>query len=355
MSGKRKRKQRRKDPQKWWDAWKRTQRKDPQIWMDAVWDLRRQLGDHCRTSKPDKLRFQTGRLIENLLKRIEAAGEDRLIHPERLIVPMFCCYWFITTFRFGYDEPRRLHREEMKAVGLQASSRSFCRSLARRFAKNPLATVDELLLRLGSIVSWIEAQESFSMWLSFKGNRAFWLGGHRDERARAFQAWILATWMTNLGIYEYQRKGRRVRGMRLWEGLGVGTNDKGVPWNPGQWANILEQAARLAKKGYDNCTPLEQWVWWCYPVFQRYRWSAREVQDAASFRNFADKSSWEVIEKNDPDFRRYWITRGLRFTGRKTNRRSPPLAEFVRGIAMPTVDDARGVVVWRQTSLTKKN
>jgi hypothetical protein len=112
--------------------------------------------------------------------------------------------------------------------------------------------------------------------------------------------------------------------MRLWEGLGVGTNDKGVPWSPRDWANILEQAARIAEKGNNDCIPLEQWVWWCYPVFSRYGWSAREVQDAAR-RRFADKDSLKVIEKHEEDFRRYWMTRGLRFVGRKTNRKKPPL------------------------------
>lgn len=311
--------------------------------MDAVWDLRHQLGAHCRDSKPDKLRFQDGRLTEALWERVKAAGgEDRLIDSERLFVLIFCCYWFITTFRFGYEEPRRLHCEEMKAVGLQASPRLFCRSLARRLEKNWLATVEELLLRLESIVSWIEAQESFSMWLSFKGNRAFWLADDRGERARAFQASMLARLMSHLGAYEYAFKRRQVRAVRLWEGFGVGTNHKGVPWNPGQWVKILEQAARLAKKGYDNCTPLEQWVWWCYPIFSRYGWNAREVSESASVRGFDEA----IFDKGVDDFRRHWMTRGLRFAGRKTNRSSPPLAEFVRGIAVPALDNVRGIVVW---------
>ena len=134
--------------------------------------------------------------------------------------------------------------------------------------------------------------------------------------------------------------------MHLWEGLGVGTNYKGVPWSSRQWANILERAARLAEKEHNNCTLLEQWVWWYYPVFRRYGWSAREVQDAASFRKFADEDSWKVIEKPEADFRRYWITRGLRFAGRKTNRTNPPLAEFVKHVSVPSPDNVRGVPIW---------
>jgi hypothetical protein len=343
MSGKSKRKQGRRDAPE-------LRVESQEIWRNALDDLRRQHSDQCRTSKPDKLRFQDGRLTDNLWERVKtAAGEDQL----QRVVWMLRCYWFITTFRLGYDEPRRLHCEEMKAVGQQDSPRSFCLSLARRLAKNPLATVKELWFRVNSIASWMEAQESFSMWLAFKDNRAFWQASDLGAMKRAFQAWILATGMTHLGVYEYEFKGRRVRGMRLWEGLGVGTDDKGVPWSPRQWANILKQAARVAEKGSNNCTPLEQWVWWCYPVFHRYGWGAREVRDAASFRRFTDEDSLKVIKKPEVRFRRYWMTRGLRFAGRKTKRRSPPLAEFVRDIAVPSLDNMRGVVGW--FPLRKKN
>jgi hypothetical protein len=40
--------------------------------VDAVCDLRCQLADHYRNSKPDKLRFQDGRLTDNLWKRVKA-------------------------------------------------------------------------------------------------------------------------------------------------------------------------------------------------------------------------------------------------------------------------------------------
>src|SRR4029453_15517450 len=113
MSDKRKnRKQRRKDPGTWWDwplarSGRRPggkERKDPRIWMEAVWDLRRGLGEHCRDGEPDKLRFQHGRLAEALGERVKAAvgesGDCGIIDPAELIVTLFCCYWFITTFRF---------------------------------------------------------------------------------------------------------------------------------------------------------------------------------------------------------------------------------------------------------------
>src|SRR2546423_11725176 len=40
------------------------------IWWDALCDLRSQLAAHCRGSEPDKLRFQTRRLLKNLTDRL---------------------------------------------------------------------------------------------------------------------------------------------------------------------------------------------------------------------------------------------------------------------------------------------
>jgi hypothetical protein len=68
MNGKRKRKQRRKDAPKLRDRLAYDQR----IWVDAVCDLRCQLADHYRNSKPAKLRFQDGRLTDNLWERVKA-------------------------------------------------------------------------------------------------------------------------------------------------------------------------------------------------------------------------------------------------------------------------------------------
>jgi len=70
------------------------------------------------------------------------------------------------------------------------------------------------------------------------------------------------------------------------------------------------------------------------------------VLNAASHRGIDFEKEKAGIDKLII-FQKYWITRGLRFAGRKTNRSSPPLAEFVRGIAVPTLDTVRGVVVFR--------
>ena len=317
-------------------------RQPQRTWIEAVEGVRLGLSAHVRDSKRDELRFQDGRLEWNLWEVVKKeAGEDWV---ERIAM-LLRCYWVISTVSLGYDEPLRLHCEEMRAAGLQKSPRIFCRLFARRFASGAREAIDafgkELVARIESIAAWMEAQESFSQWLAFKEDRVFWQGNPR-ERLRAFQARILASWTTYLGIYEYEHKGRRIRGMRLWEGLGMGTNEEGVPWSGREWANILKRAARIAEGVREGCTQLDQWVWWCYPVFSRYGWNSREVRDVARAR-FGDKARKEV-----EDFRRYWMSRGLRFDwGKKSSREKGELGDFVAAVRVPGLEVVRGVVTWR--------
>jgi hypothetical protein len=323
------------------------------IWRDALSDLRDELVDHCLKATPDQLQFQTGRLFKNLKRRIETAGRDRL-------KTMTLCYRFVTdrSLDLGYDEPRRLHFEEMDALRAEqpiSKGKGYRpltpaqQEIADRLIRGRLSKLKRhleskpgkesiVLMLLRSIAWWMEAQESFSMWLSFRHHRAGWRGD-LDQRARAIQASILATALTRLYVYEY--KGRQTRGVRLWEGLGVGTNYKGDVWNQRQWANILGQAARLAEKGEADCTALERWLWWCYPVFRRYGWNIREVQQAAKTRGFTPAE--EMYEAN---FRRYLLTRGIAVRGRRTKRESPPLAEFVQELEPPVSAAVRGLPIW---------
>ena len=314
-----------------------------EIWRDALSDLRDQLADDCLKKEPDQLQFQTGLLFENLKRRIETAGKDRL-------KTMDLCYRFVTdrSLDLGYDEPRRLHFEEINALEAEPiSKRKGYRPLtptqqeiADRLKRDRLSKLKEsiFLAPLRSIANWMEAQESFSMWLSFNNNRAVWRGDP-DARAQATQAYILATALSYMRVYEF--KGRRIKGVRLWEGQGVGANYKGDVWTSEQWANILAQAARLAGKGEAHCSPLEKWVWWCYPVFHRHGWNAREVRKAA-LAHFHQQVAIPEAEK----FRRHWMNLGLRFAGRRTSREDPPLAEFVRHISVPDPDKVRGVPIW---------
>jgi hypothetical protein len=191
------------------------------------------------------------------------------------------------------------------------------------------------------MASWMEAQESLSLWLVFRDLRQAWRG-NVDERAHAIQACILSQ-LPQKFLTKTKHRGRERIGAHLPPQRGVGANYENKPWNVGQWKNILEQAARLTEKRYD-CTELEKWVWWCYPVFRRYKWNTREVLNAASGRaiNFErEKPGIDELIK----FQKYWIRRGLRFAGRKQkHNRTPPLADFVRHIVLPDRDKMWGSI-----------
>jgi hypothetical protein len=162
---------------------------------------------------------------------------------------------------------------------------------------------------------------------------------------------MLADLPKSLSVTEI--RGKDVKGAHVWKGLGLGASHGNVPWNPRQWASILSQAGRLALKP-DTCTPLEYWVWWCYPVFARYEWNTREVLDAACQREFTE---WPDGIDQLTKFRRHWMSCGLRFPGKKQKRdRTPPLAEFVEKISLPDSGnkELHGVPVWSRY-VTKKN
>jgi hypothetical protein len=285
------------------------------VWWEALCDFRNELHEHVEEAKKDQLRFQTGRLFRSLIKRIkaEATGKDQW-------VAMLYCYHFVTGIsrHLGYDEARRLHGEEMATKGL-SSPRSFC--------SRPVSDLDELTFRVSSMASWMEAQESLLLWLVFKDLRPAWRG-NRDERPRAIQACYLAK-LPRRCLVKTTHRGRELISARFPEGVCVGTNYEGRPWTDREWQNILEQAARLTEKRYD-CTEFERWLWWCYPVFRRYGWNTREVQEAAMGRGFT--LATELYETN---FRRRLMSMGLRISGRKQKQdRTPPLAEFVEHVVL---------------------
>jgi hypothetical protein len=306
-----------------------------QIWWDALLDLRSQLKNHCLTAKPGQLRFQDGRLFENLKTRIRAAGKA----PVRT---MMHCYWLVTkaSCRLGYEEPRRLHLEEMNAVQTEFMvSKYEC----DRFETLKLPVADSLqrrvlLMALESIAWWMEAQESFNTWLAFNHHRAAYRNRNPEARLHALEAAKIAR-LPDLAR-EMEIPGKyTVFELSIWLGRKYGQRE---------WVRILEQAARFAEKGQESCTELEQWIWWCYPIFWRYGWSAREVQEAAVARGFSEAG------RDEDNFRKCWIDRGLRFRGRKIYR-VPPLANLVSHLSPPdaTYNPAR-VPIWSATAYEKK-
>ena len=295
------------------------------IWQHALYDLYSQLGEECRTAKPDKLRFQNDRLFDSLQTRIR---KSQGYHVHVLID----CYLLAANPNAsadGYREARRLYWEEL---------------LALTIAPPDFDNLPEVSKHLRMLASWVEAQHSFDAWLSLHEDGTFWGAlqtGDVNAIARATQAGRLARLPSRLVHVESYR--RTIHGARIQAGEGVGANAEGTPWSRRQWANILKRAAALAEKAPSKCEMMEQWVWWCYPIFRRYGWNARQVLEAGCERGFTGP----LVDKGVAAFARHWITRGLRFVGGKTKLdKTPRLAEFVRGLTIPKLDETRGVRVW---------
>jgi hypothetical protein len=232
----------------------------------------------------------------------------------------------------GYEEMRRLHGEEMAARGLR-SAVEFCSSVVE--------SLDELLLRVRSIASWMEAHEAFSLWLVFKELRGAWRGDI-SARARTLQALYLSQ-LPQKFLIDTKHRGRELLTARFSEGVRIGTDYGNRPWTEGQWRNILRQAAGLVGKRY-GCTELELWVWWAYPVFRRYGWNTRQVLGVASERGMDFEKEKAGIDQLMV-FQKYWIRRGLRFAGGKQRQDSaPPLWEFVKQVVLPETGKMWGPV-----------
>jgi hypothetical protein len=252
-----------------------------ETWLEALHHFENELHEHVEGAKKDQLRFQTGRLFRSLIKRIkrESTGKDEW-------VLMFACYQFVTdpSRHLGYNEARRLHGEEIEARGLP-SARSFCSPPFPRLDEHIDEYLENLRLRVRSIAWWMEAQESFALWLVFKELRPAWRG-NMDKRAQVIQACYLSKLPQLRRELLQQPRDSKLFGAYLR----IGANYQGKPWDARQWQNILEQAARFTEKRYD-CTPLEEWLWSCYPVFKLCGWNTREVQKAATQRGFWTTSS----------------------------------------------------------------
>jgi len=112
----------------------------------------------------------------------------------------------------------------------------------------------------------------------------------------------------------------------------IATLVKGVTdWNLSQWTKVLNSAAYRAAQAENLPDEVDNWVWWRYPIFSRYGWSTAEVC-RAGIDKFPDNDSFN----NQAAFQAKWVRRGLRFTGKKTSRRTPQLWDFVLNEAVPS-------------------
>jgi hypothetical protein len=172
----------------------------------------------------------------------------------------------------------------------------------------------ELNFRLDSLASWIEAHESWIIWRILNSQPAMW--DRHDSHAR--QQEIVASVIARLPLGE----------VPAWAITAiVETSQKS---NCSQWLKVLKAAVRIAGQPEKRPTELEEWVWWRYPIFSRYRWSATEICRAARER-FGE--SGDVT--NEAAFQSAWVRRGLRFTGRKTRRQRPALWDLVINEEVP--------------------
>jgi hypothetical protein len=157
-----------------------------EVWLEALCDFENELHEHVEQAMKDQLRFQDGRLFRSLKRHIKARATGKDEWPA-----LFYCYRFMTDRSPfpGYEEAQRLHGEEMKVRRLLSACK-YCSLLPKQFALAPER--DELLSRARSITSWMEAQESFSLWLVFKDLRPAWRRKKLDGRASAIQACYLS-------------------------------------------------------------------------------------------------------------------------------------------------------------------
>ncbi|HEY2711407.1 MAG TPA: hypothetical protein VGI60_02750 [Chthoniobacterales bacterium] len=296
-----------------------------QLWQQAVFDLENQHFEQMRTARPDKIRFQNDCLFDALQKRIHASSHE----PN---ATLYECYMLAVAPNGlgGMTAARRLYWGEVHAL-----------QKVERVEWPGIKDTSAVLEQIRSFCSWFEAERSLDAWLAFNHNRAAWTGSD-DERWQAIQAEALAELPKR--IIECESAGRTARGAKLWAGSGLGADLSGQPWKPGPWANIMERAARLALKDTSKCSPLEQWMWWCYPVFRRHKWNAHQVIATAIDRGFSEP----LVDKDPREFARHWITRGLRFSGGKQSKsKSPKLTQFVRQLVVPDPKTIRGVPIWK--------
>jgi hypothetical protein len=124
-------------------------------WRLAIFRLREQLADDCLNHVADRRRLQNRRLIENLYA--EFGPSPKLPECDMMAYWLFCgSPW---QDQLGYNDARQQHYAELKAFGLSSEFQPSMPQTKTQVA----AFVIELLFRLESLASWIEAQES---WIS---------------------------------------------------------------------------------------------------------------------------------------------------------------------------------------------
>jgi hypothetical protein len=278
-------------------------------WRLAIFKLREQLEEDCLSHSAERRRFQNRRLIENFIAELRPSRVAAL--SAEMSYWLFCgSPW---QDQLGYEDARQQHYAELKAFGFSPEFQP-SESQLKHNAKSVLT---ELVFRLDSLACWIEAQESWMFWKMLNREPAAWDREDAQARRQASDAGLIARLPTVTD--------------RISDWLIAGIVESFRTWTKPQWVKILKMAVRLAERGEQPVTELDTWVWWRYPVFSRYYWSAAEVCRAAR------KRFGEIDQvKNEAAFQSAWVRRGLRFTGKRTRRKCPLLWDFVINEKVPT-------------------
>jgi hypothetical protein len=274
-------------------------------WRLAISKLRAQLEQECLRHPSERRRFQYRRLIKNFAAELAPARVDSAVRS----------YWLFVGSplqdELGYNEARQQHCAELKVWGLPSEflpsrprTERDCESISR-----------ELSYRLDSLACWIEAHESWIVWRILNSQPAMW--DPYDSHAR--QQEIVASIIARLSL---------TNGVPSWAITAITKTSQRS--TSSQWLKLLKAAVRIAGQSEKRPSDLEEWVWWRYPIFSRYRWSAADICRAAR-----EKFGETADLRNEAAFQSAWVRRGLRFTGRKSRRQWPVLWDFVINEEVP--------------------
>jgi hypothetical protein len=277
-------------------------------WRLAIFKLRDQLYEDCLSNPAARRHFQNRRLIQNLHAEFESSAN-------KTRSAVLAYYTFSSAPwdpDLGYTEALRQHYAELKALGI---SPEFERPQFKTEPKSAAYTV-ELLFRLDSLASWTEAQESWVFWRALVSEPAAW--DRHDDKARlqAIDARLIARLPVGFD------------GVSDWLVADLIASFR--KWPKRDWVKILKMASRIAERSEQPVSELDRWVWWRYPVFMRYHWSAAEVCRAAQ-RKFGPTN----LLRDAAAFQSAWVRRGLRFRGKKTSQKYPFLWDFVINEQVP--------------------